>query len=100
MDKLFSYVDASLKGKISFHEFIAASIDKEKLLSQKNLEQAFAILDTEGDGVITKNELKTILGEELVEEHVWDDMISQIDTRGEGTINLEDFIASMLKMID
>lgn len=50
--------------------------------------------------MISKNELKSVLGEDLVEEHVWDDMISQVDTHGEGLITLEDFQASMLKMID
>lgn len=41
IEQLFTYVQASLNGKISFHEFIAATIDKDILLSEKHLEQAF-----------------------------------------------------------
>ena len=60
--EMLAAADADKNGTIDYGEFIAAAFDRDILLSQKNLEIAFKIFDTDGNGVITKEELKGVFG--------------------------------------
>lgn len=53
-------MDADGNGKVDFTEFIAAAYNKQKLLSDDNLKIAFKMFDSDGNGQITKEELKTV----------------------------------------
>ncbi len=50
-------MDSDKDGKISWEEFFTASIDKTMLLNEKNLRAIFDLLDIDGNGKITKQEL-------------------------------------------
>ena len=54
MDKIFELVDINQSGKVDFTEFLIAAMNHEKLLSVSKMEQAFKILDIDGDGFIDK----------------------------------------------
>jgi calcium-dependent protein kinase len=62
IDQLFRKLDAEHTGKIAFHQFIAASIERKKLLTHANLQQAFKTFDADNKGVITKADLKKTMG--------------------------------------
>ena len=49
--------DVNGDGHIDYAEFVSAAIDTTKLLSEPNLETAFKIFDTNGDGSISRAEL-------------------------------------------
>ena len=67
-----------------------------KLSSEQaeELKKAFAVMDTNGDGVVTKEELKNLLkglGEDVSDEVV-DEMIKMADENGDGKIQFEEFV--------
>ena len=51
-------MDANQDGKIDYNEFITAAINRTQLLSTDNLRIAFNLFDINGDGVISKEELR------------------------------------------
>ena len=57
------------------------------------LKKAFAVMDKNGDGVVEKDELRTLLqglGEDVTEE-VIDEMIKIADTNGDGKVDFAEF---------
>ena len=57
------------------------------------LKKAFQVMDANGDGVVTKEELTNLLkglGEDVTDEVV-DEMIKIADTNGDGKIQFEEF---------
>ena len=57
------------------------------------LRKAFNVMDENGDGQVTKDELKKLLsglGEEVTDEVV-DEMINIADENGDGKVNFEEF---------
>jgi Ca2+-binding EF-hand superfamily protein len=74
-----------------FPEFIASTMDmKSRLVGEDNLRAVFAMFDKDGDGKITANELKQLLGtsEQFKNkpEKFWDDMIKEVDLNGDGEV--------------
>ena len=94
-------IDTDNNGYIEFEEFIRASIDKEKLLTEKNLKIAFDVFDKDKSGGISASELKMLLGESNVhtKDVVWKNMIKEIDLNGDGQISFEEFKNMMNKVI-
>ena len=59
----------------------------------EELKKAFSVMDANGDGVVTKDELKTLLkglGEDVTDEVV-DEMIKLADSDGDGKVNFDEF---------
>eukprot|EP00362_Geleiidae_sp_MMETSP1317_P002179 CAMPEP_0201284714 /NCGR_PEP_ID=MMETSP1317-20130820/82212_1 /ASSEMBLY_ACC=CAM_ASM_000770 /TAXON_ID=187299 /ORGANISM="Undescribed Undescribed, Strain Undescribed" /LENGTH=69 /DNA_ID=CAMNT_0047605935 /DNA_START=1075 /DNA_END=1284 /DNA_ORIENTATION=- len=54
--------DTDNSGFVDYTEFVAATMDRHKLLSSKNLETAFNMFDKDGSGTITVEELKEAFG--------------------------------------
>ena len=99
---LLKNIDSDNNGYISFEEFLIASINKEKILTEKNLKMAFDVFDRDKSGGICQNELKYILGEYNVnaKEHLWQKMIQQIDLNQDGQISYEEFHKMMMDVIN
>ena len=58
------------------------------------MRKAFDVMDANKDGVVTKEELKTLLkglGEEVTDEIV-DEMINIADENGDGKVQFEEFV--------
>ena len=55
--------DANGDGTIDYTEFLAAAFQKDLLLSSQNLRAAFELFDKDGDGSISKDELKEVFGD-------------------------------------
>ena len=58
------------------------------------LKKAFSVMDSNGDGVVTKDELKTLLkglGEDVTDDVV-DEMIKIADENGDGKIQFDEFV--------
>eukprot|EP01096_Ripella_sp_DP13-Kostka_P014652 TRINITY_DN6693_c0_g1_i1.p2 TRINITY_DN6693_c0_g1~~TRINITY_DN6693_c0_g1_i1.p2 ORF type:complete len:185 (+),score=81.30 TRINITY_DN6693_c0_g1_i1:78-557(+) len=66
----------------------------------KELKEAFSVIDRDGDGEITTNELKVVLqsmGLTKVTETEIAQMISDVDTDRNGTVNFSEFLTMMHK---
>ena len=84
---------------------MAASDTPDKLsLSEEQIgewKEAFSLFDQNGDGNITASELGTVmrsLGQDPTEAEL-SDMINDVDTDGNGTIDLAEFIAMMARKL-
>lgn len=56
-------------------EFVAASINRDQILSKQRLETAFNTFDKDGSGMLTLDELKEIFGGGRVPDEVWKQII-------------------------
>jgi len=56
------------------------------------MEQAFKMFDINGDGYIDHSELAKIVGGVSVDEKAWKAIIADIDTDGDGVINMDEFV--------
>ena len=60
------------------------------------LKAAFSQMDANGDGYVTKDELKAMLAGlgESVDEAVVNEMIALADTNGDGKVDFNEFVAA------
>jgi len=58
VERIMANVDIDKNGCIDYSEFIAATVDKRKLLSKERLKAAFAIFDRDDNGFISASEVK------------------------------------------
>lgn len=61
MDEIISKADFDNNGKISYSEFIVATVRKEELLEEQNLRTAFELFDSDHSGFISKREICKVL---------------------------------------
>ena len=101
LECLMKTIDTDNNGFIEFEEFVRVCINKEKLLTEKNLKIAFDLFDRDKNGAISCSELKYVLGEfnGRVKESVWRNMINEIDLNGDGEISFEEFKTMMNNVI-
>ena len=57
IEKIFYSLDQNETGNIEYEELILALSDRQKLLSNKNLSEAFRFFDKDNNGFITWNEI-------------------------------------------
>ena len=60
LDGLIKNMDSDNNGYITFEEFLMASINKEKILTEKNLKMAFDVFDRDKNGGISHDEVNII----------------------------------------
>jgi len=80
-------LDTDGSGKIDYTEFIAATMAQQTYMKKESMWSAFRTFDKDGDGKITLDELKSLLGEreDLAE------MIKEVDLNQDGVISFEEF---------
>ncbi|CAD8065224.1 unnamed protein product [Paramecium sonneborni] len=89
-ERILEDIDKNLSGQIDYSEFIMASINQSKILSQKKIEQAFRIFDLDGDGYITKQELEDVMG--TLNQDVWQLFLQETDHNQDGKISYQEFL--------
>ena len=91
--------DINGDGRIDYTEFMAAAYQKDLLLSTENLQNAFKLFDEDGDGYISKEEIKKVFGGENVSaergDQTWDDIMREVDKDNDGKISFAEFEAAM-----
>lgn len=60
-DKVLERADFNQNGTLEFSEFVSATMDKRKLLSDNKLKAAFHLFDISGDGKISLSEISNML---------------------------------------
>ncbi|TFK60937.1 calmodulin [Pluteus cervinus] len=89
-------VDADHNGTIEFPEFLQL-VAAKGAPGDTEIREAFKAFDKDGDGKITKSELKLMmasLGETITDLEL-DEMIKEADVDGNGAIEVEEFVKIM-----
>ncbi|XP_076442970.1 calmodulin-like [Babylonia areolata] len=88
-------IDPKGKGILDYAEFLRVmrrrTLDAE---TTEQLQEAFRVLDKDGDGYLTVGELRqamTTRGDRMSQEEV-EDMMRQLDLQGHGRVSCEDFV--------
>lgn len=98
-DDIFKEIDFNHDGCINFSEFITANFKKDKLLSEKTLQKTFNLLDLDGNGFITLDELKESMPIEITSKLEWRELIEEVDKDGDNQISFEEFKEMMQKLL-
>jgi len=64
VNSMFEAVDTDNSGYIDYTEFIVAAINEKQLTSNEKLKAAFQMFDKDRSGMITPNEIKSVLSNE------------------------------------
>ena len=93
-------VDTDRSGYIDYSEFLAAAMDRKKLLSVERLEAAFHAFDKDNNGKISAEELKLMLDSKpKLEITAYRKLISEVDQNGDQLVDFKEFEAMMLSLV-
>ena len=101
IEEILKRCDTDLNGMIDYNEFITATINWHKHLTQGILESAFKAYDKDRSGTISVSEIKQFLGGEgHDQDKVWTKILNEADANGDGVIDLEEFKTLMLSKLE
>merc|ERR1712226_1477458 len=84
LQQIMEDVDSDGSGVIDYTEFLAATLDRRVYMKEDVCWSAFRVFDRNGDGKISPDELKAVLGNDDVEQKVGAEtvakMLNDIDT--------------------
>ena len=84
-NEIFDQADVDGNGEIDYNEWCLATINKNELINESNLREAFALFDEDNNGSIDANEIGRILGYNLSKERkLWQEVIKEVDLNGDG----------------
>jgi serine/threonine protein kinase len=98
IEDIFAAIDVDNGGKVSLHEFLAATLDAHDVMTDSVIVEAFRCLDTNGDGRLCKEELAVAVREidgQLGASHVEDLMCKLEEELGPDSLVLRDFVDLM-----
>eukprot|EP00931_Biecheleriopsis_adriatica_P075925 TRINITY_DN49697_c0_g1_i1.p1 TRINITY_DN49697_c0_g1~~TRINITY_DN49697_c0_g1_i1.p1 ORF type:complete len:668 (+),score=135.07 TRINITY_DN49697_c0_g1_i1:92-2005(+) len=94
-------------GTIEYTEFLAATLDKQKVIKEEVVWEAFRIFDQDGSGTITKKELLKILtgsnGEKIRQAHgnkAVENFLEEYDVSGDAVIDFDEFMEMLMGVKD
>lgn len=99
LDKLLREVDSNENSDINYSEFMVASLDRRKLLTDARIESCFKLFDKDSSGKITIAEFKELLGGSNITDTKWEKTLNDADTNKDGTIDLVEFKKIFKQMI-
>merc|ERR1711964_619210 len=95
LQEIISSVDCDGSGVVDYTEFLAAAVDKRVLIQEDICWQAFRVLDKDGNGKVSKQELKSILNDEdlqeVAEEGSFVRVMAEADRDLDGEIDFDEF---------
>lgn len=101
VNKVISEVDLDLSGAIDYTEFVTATINRKNLVSKERLQMCFDAFDIDGSGTISAVEVKNFLGNAReYDEAIWQEIVNEVDSNGDGVIDFEEFTEMMRRVLD
>jgi calcium-dependent protein kinase len=99
VNRLMEFIDVDGNGFIEYEEFLRAGLNKEKILTEENLETTFNLFDINKRRKINAKEIGMLLGQgdDIGEkkEKVWKELVVEADVDKDGEINFDDFKSVM-----
>ncbi len=84
---------------INYMEFIAATLDRRRLLSEERISQCFKQFDQDHTGKISIHNFRAILGNKAnLTDQQWYELIKIYDLNGDGVIEYSEFREILIKM--
>ncbi|CAG9319801.1 unnamed protein product [Blepharisma stoltei] len=98
VEEIMADVDSDKSGFIDYTEFLKATLDRKKLESSENLKAAFNLFDKDKSGTISAAEIRMVLDTgNMANSKIWDEILGEVDTNGDGVIDLREFEALVNK---
>ena len=95
VENMIKSIDLDGNGVIDYNEFLACSINKDKILRNDNLKICFDEFDTDKSGKISVNEISSIFkqgnNENNGDMEAFKNMVKNADENGDGEISFEEF---------
>jgi len=92
IQKMFDAIDINQNGHIMYTEFIAASLEAQGQLNEDRVAEAFNRLDTDGSGVITKENMLEFLSDTGASMEDVERMIKEADIDDSGGVSYDEFL--------
>jgi len=96
--ELFAGIDLNNTGTIEYYEFIAGAVDRQQLLTERNLKKCFDYFDVGKNGEITIENLNAIFVR--VDPAVFQKFLAGCQLTEKGGINSQEFSRIMRLMVD
>lgn len=92
---IFQSIAPARSTTISYSEFLAATLNK-RALRDATIRAAFSRLDVDGSGVITRDNLHVVMGDDWSRE-AEDAFFKEADVNQDGVVSAEEFIAALTR---
>ena len=101
LSKVIKELDYAKDSRISYSEFIAASIDVSKFLTKEKLEALFNTFDVDNTGCITTKNLKGAFSKfnRDITDHEIQEIIKEHDLDHNGVIKAHEFEKMMMEIL-
>jgi calcium-dependent protein kinase len=98
LQQIIREIDSDQSGQIDYTEFLAAALDKKHYLEKDMLWSAFCVFDKNGDGKLSKEELRQVLADEAIGKGMQEveDLMREVDKDGSGEIDFDEFKDMMI----
>ena len=102
IDNMIASVDSDGNGVIDYNEFLNCTMNRDKILSSKNLEYAFNAFDIDKNGSISIEEIMSIFKKTSnnVDKKIFEKMMKEVDKNGDGKIEFKEFDQIMHNFFD
>jgi len=88
VERIFKTIDVNDTNAIDFSEFLLATVDYKKLLSETKLTQVFQMIDADHSGGISRQEIKNFFSmTSNSDDGFVTEMIEEVDSDNDGEIS-------------
>ncbi len=98
IESMMREMDLDGDGTINYHEFVTATLNQAQLEKDDNMRKAFRYFDKDGNGTISLDELKEAAKEFSMSASDMEEVLKEVDTNGDGSIDYEEFLHMMTQL--